>query len=85
MHILIRISLNLKAGVAKNPVLELMNGVFFFKCHVISTRDDIRSKVKENHSTYFHCGPSRTDRMTSGRKTLKFHKMTENYLFKYQR
>ena len=27
MHILIRISLILKAGVAKNPVLELMNGV----------------------------------------------------------
>ena len=28
MHILIRISLILKAGVAKNPVLELMNGVY---------------------------------------------------------
>ena len=27
MHILIRISLILKAGVAKNPVLELKNGV----------------------------------------------------------
>ena len=28
MHILIRISLILKAGVAKNTVLELMNGVY---------------------------------------------------------
>ena len=28
-------------------------------------------KVNENHPTYFHSGPSGTDRMTSDRKTLK--------------
>ena len=31
MHILIRISFFLKAGVAKNPVLELINGVYTSK------------------------------------------------------
>ena len=35
MHILIRISLILKAGVAKNPVLELMNGVYLL-LHVVA-------------------------------------------------
>ena len=40
------------------------------KCHVISTKDDTKVNVNENHSTYFHCGPMCTDRTTSVGKTV---------------